>query len=885
MASYENVRMRRDCVERVSRAIGRKLSEEEASEMLSSFKGFVDIARRQDPEKWMSMSKLQRTDAAAQLYQQSRLAEAEKIKQRAYLTVVTQKQMENRLAFERKSGHKGMRAVAGVLQYVDRKVHAAQNEFSTALLDKLNGIQKGFLAWREDTAMAHKVIREIFGEDTGSKLAKQAAKAFQDVIEAQRIRFNRAGGNLGKLEHYFPQTHSVRRMVHAAEVLAGQGRIRQNFNTLRNTVVNTLFHEVNTYGANKAAWVNFIADKLDRNRYLDANGDLMNDNDFFDMLGRVYDRIITDGDFDADVSTVAGESARQSAARANRGDLHRALHFKDAESFMQYHDTFGDGGYFDVMLRSVRKTAKDIALLEEMGPNPNAMYRGLQRVGQAEVNKGNMVQGRLGFLGNVGLSAVDAMWKTLNGDANRVTPGRELFASASQGARNMEVVGKLQSTLLASVSDVSSYFVSAYWNKTPLLTATANLLKAWGSDSKELAIRAGMMADVLSNTIVRWGEANVGEGWTGKLANFTMRVSLLEAWTNGVRRASTINMMGTMAKLTKFSWESIGGYQKRALERMGVDEKTWKIWQAAKPYKQNGVEFLTKQDIRDAFEDPEFRLKHPDISQRDIDRAVTTYIAFLTDESGIASLNPDLGTRAATNLGFERGTIPGEALRCVMLFKSFPLSFMRRHLERISEINQTEGRASAAGYAATIFVASTFTGAISVQLAALASGRDLQDMSFDNEDFWMQAMAKGGGAGFLSDVIIAGFDGKNAYGSPNFVRFAGPVINSGLDTWDVLKTYYNEAMGDEEIGLYDSENSGHAKALRLLRGHTPFVNLWYTKGVFDRAVYNDIMEFVSPGYLDRVQSWALKNTGQEMWWDMTQIKPTRMPRMSEAPED
>ena len=204
MASYENVRMRRECIERISNAIGRNLTEAEASEMLSSFKGFVDLARRQDPDAWMSMSKLQRADAAAALYQQSRLAEAEKIKQRAYLMVVTQKQMENRLAFERKSGHKGMRAVAGVLQYVDRKVHAAQNEFSTALLDKLNGIQKGFLAWREDTAMVHKIIREIFGEDTGSKLAKQAAKALQDVIEAQRIRFNRAGGNLGKLEHYFP---------------------------------------------------------------------------------------------------------------------------------------------------------------------------------------------------------------------------------------------------------------------------------------------------------------------------------------------------------------------------------------------------------------------------------------------------------------------------------------------------------------------------------------------------------------------------------------------------------------------------------------------------------------------------------------------------------
>lgn len=885
MASYENVRMRRECIERISLATGRQISEAEASEIMASFHSAMDQVRRQDPDAWMSMGKQERIDAAADLYQQSRLAEAEKIKQRAYLMVVTQKQMENRLAFERKSGRKGMRAVAGILQYVDSRVHAVQNEFSTALLDKLNGIQKGFLAWREDTAMAHKVIREIFGEDTGSRLAKQAAKAFQDVSEDARIRFNAAGGNMGKLEHYFPQTHSLQRMVHAAEILAGQGRVRQTINTLKNTVVNQFFHEVNTYGANKAAWVNFIADKLDRNRYLDANGDLMNDNDFFDMLGRVYDRIITDGDFDADVSTVAGESARQSAARANRGDLHRALHFKDADSFMQYHDTFGDGGYFDVMLRSVRKTAKDIALLEEMGPNPNAMYRGLERVGQAEVNQGNKVQGRLRFFGRVGLSVVDAMWKTLNGDANRVTPGRELLASVWQGARNMEVVGKLQSTLLASVSDVSTYFVSAHVNKTPFLTATANLIKAWGGDSKELAIRAGMMADELSNSIVRWGEANVGEGWTGKLANFTMRVSLLEAWTNGVRRASTINMMGTMAKLTKFSWESIGGYQKRALERMGVDEKTWKIWQAAKPYQQNGIEFLTKQDIREAFDEPEFRLKHPDISQRDIDRAVTTYIAFLTDESGIASLNPDLGTRAAANFGIERGTWRGEAWRSVMLFKSFPLSFMRRHLERISELYQTEGMASASGYTAAVFVASTLTGAISVQLAALSSGRDPQDMSFDNEDFWMQAMAKGGGAGFLSDVIVAGFDGKNAYGSPNFVRFAGPVFNTVLDTFDVAKTYYNEAMGDEKTGLYDRENKGHAKALRLLRGHTPFVNLWYTKGVFDRAIYNDIMEFVSPGYLDRVQSWALKNTGQEMWWDMTQIKPHRMPRMSEAPDD
>ena len=136
----------------------------------------------------------------------------------------------------------------------------------------------------------------------------------------------------------------------------------------------------------------------------------------------------------------------------------------------------------------------------------------------------------------------------------------------------------------------------------------------------------------------------------------------------------------------------------------------------------------------------------------------------------------------------------------------------------------------------------------------------------------------------MNDVIIAGFDGKNAYGSPNFVRFAGPVINSGLDTWDVLKTYYNEAMGDEEIGLYDSENSGHAKALRLLRGHTPFVNLWYTSTAIDRYVMNDIQEYLSPGYLARMERRTYNSWGQGYWWGLRDTTPHRAPQMADQPD-
>ena len=343
-----------------------------------------------------------------------------------------------------------------------------------------------------------------------------------------------------------------------------------------------------------------------------------------------------------------------------------------------------------------------------------------------------------------------------------------------------------------------------------------------------------------------------------------------------------INMMGSMANIVTHPWRSLEGFQKRALERVGVTERDWFIWSQAKAFEQDGVRYLTRQDIREIDlerlnRNEDFLKTQNPITQQDIDHAVTSYLTFLRDESGIASLAPDLGTRAIPNLAGPRGTAGGEALRFVMLFKSFPIGFMRRHIERMCDLAQTEGKADAVKYAGIIFATTTIAGAISVQLKALAAGRDLQDASLDNKDFWLQAMATGGGAGFLNDIIVAALDEGNAYGSPNFLRSFGPVIQTGLDTWDTIGAFYGE-------GIYDKETQPAAKALRLLRGHMPFVNLWYTKGIFDRAIYNDLMEWASPGYTARVENWALKNTGQQYWWNPTEVIPRRAPRMAEAPQ-
>lgn len=888
MANVQQIQMRKECLQRTSLALGREITPSEGHEILAGIRAGMLRARAADPDAWRGMSHQQRVDAATKLYQETLKAEAKKIRQRAYLSVLAQANVERSLAFQRKRGYHGYSAAGQVLSEIDRRVIGAQSEADNDFLVAIDGKQKGITGLFTDLNFEEAVTKEVFGEDSGSQIAKYVAAEWKRQDDAGIDRYNAEGGNIVKLDHYIPQTHDTRLMSHAVEVLAGQGKLRR----FANDVERWIRDAPSSYDANRAAWVQFIEPLIDRSKYIDLNGDPMSDQDFIEMLGRAFDTICSDGaNSDFEVSTVAGPSA----SRANRGDLHRGLHFKDASSWLQYQRTFGQGTVFDLMRGSLRRSAKDAELMRSLGPNPNATYAAMKRMAKAEADQINAkMQGRPGIVQTMkaGLSEhyIDTEWSVLNGSAASVDASRAALADISGGMRNLEVATKLGSTFLSSVSDIPTYYSTARLMGIPAWTATRNLIAAWGSEARDLAVRGGIMADALSSACSRWGLQNVGSGWTGKLASATMKYSLLDAFTNGVRRAEMINYMGMMSWLVKTDWSNLTPYQRRVFERCGVNEMDWILWQEAKPYKIRGAGFLTREDIRnvdiDALSTDKQRLvklvPNGAPTARDMEHAVTSYLAVLREESGLASLAPDLGTRALSNIAGPRGTFAGEAVRGLLLFKSFPIGFMRRHLERMSDIAQTEGSVSRAKYAALIFTTTTMAGAISVQLRALASGRDLQDPT--PADYWMQAMSVGGGAGFLADLIVAGMDGENTYGSPNWLKFMGPVTGTVLDAWDVGKSYYNDWRGSLANGLYNRQTKSDAKALRFARSHMPFVNLWYLKGIIDRAVYNDMMEASSPGYLARIESWGPKHTGQEYWWAPTEIVPKRMPRVANAPE-
>lgn len=293
-----NARKMQECIERLSLVMGKQVSEVQAMAILRRMRSGMAQARKECGTRWHVMSKQERVEIGTRYFAEISKAEAALIRKRAALTVILQDRLNHRMDYYRARCYRGLGITQAILEDGQRNVAAVQNEYVTKFAAALDGKVKGLLRRFEDQRFAQQFVQELYGVDTGEKLAKEAAKVFSETSEALRQRFNAAGGNLAKLEHSFPQTHDTERMVHAAKVLCGEGRIRRGVRALVQRVT-----RINCREENKRAWVDYVMPKLDRNQYLDLYGECMSDADLDAWLGRFYDTIVAKGESDFDIST------------------------------------------------------------------------------------------------------------------------------------------------------------------------------------------------------------------------------------------------------------------------------------------------------------------------------------------------------------------------------------------------------------------------------------------------------------------------------------------------------------------------------------------------------------------------------------------------------
>lgn len=851
-------KLKPECERQVSAVLGRPITESESQDLVASVKNYYLQNRQAHPNMSRDQVVSEAAKQHAQRIQQDAARKAFNAKRQALAIY------QNRLTYQsmRTNGDSANQAARGILNRVDKYKVGVEQEAKSRLVDFLEKTSPTFLGLCENKKLITDLVHEIAGDDTGNPVAKSAAKAWIDTVESLRQRFNAAGGDIGKLEDWlFPQTHDRYKITNAARRLAG-GELKQAGLTIKDTVT----HKKYNPNQNRDAWIDFVWDKLDRSKYLDDDLKPLSDDAMRALLSDVFETIRTNG---ANKENVGKVTAGRGKSKANTRQEHRTLMFKDAQARLDYNEVFGSNpSVMGTMMEHIGSMSRDIALMEMLGPSPTNTYNTLKRTAQIDTDQQTSSTGKIKSADN---SLLDAMWANLTGTANVVESG--FIASIGQGARNLQVAGKLGSAFISSFTDVATYFHTTRVNRMPFARSAMLLVKSLNpadKSDKRFAARAGIIGDELNSAASRFVEGNIGNGITGKLADLTMRLSLLSQWTDAVRRAQSLNTMATFAEATKHNWNDIDGWLRYRLEEFGVSEDVWKALQKCKPEELNGSHFLTINSIKNAAS------KNGDIDGLNVNKLVSTYLSFVMDDSFMASLQPDLMTRSITNWGKSRGTVAGEFIRSIFLFKSFPIAMFMRHLQRSRSLYryklQSNGMSSAVwsriGYYSTLIASTTLVAWVANMFKDIINGSDVKDpLTFDA--IFKRALTSGGGMGFIGDILVSGMDDYK-YGHPALMNMAGPVLSTAMDAYTIFDKYKD----NKDIG---------ANVLRIVKGNLPVVNLWYTKQLLNHAVFNQIQEMMNPGYHRRIEQKIRKNQGVGYWWKPTDMLPYRMPEIGTEP--
>ncbi|WP_313495459.1 hypothetical protein [Pseudoxanthomonas mexicana] len=804
--------MHPDCILEVAAAIGRTPTAAEVDAFEAGLLSQMRELARTEPN-WKSMTGQQRLQAAAAMAQEAALQAADTAAQRKASNLLAQarevQRMGERAATLAKQGTKNAHhaALFERMRQADDYVAGVRNEALSNLIDAVDAVSPRFLGLMDDPAAVRSFARAVMDGKADTPEMGKAAKAYTDALEALRQRANAAGTDIGQLDYgYLPQPHDTGRVSRA--------------------------------GAEQ--WAQDVLPRLARERYVDAAGQPMGDDELLAMLRGAWESIATEGRN----QRVPGQ--RGGGSRASRfDDKHRAIHFRDADAYLDYLGQYGRGSMMDAIHGHVGQMAKTIGLMEEFGANPTSTFRLLKDTAEQADN----AQGVTGSF-----ATLDMVWDTLNGTtAQPVDAGLARFW---QGVRNFTTAAKLQGVMLSSITDAPLQVLVARSAGVPMGQAMKSVFTGFGGKSRAQAHRLALGMDEIAGEMARWHQDHLAQGWTSKLANTTMKLTLVEGWSNALRRGYALTLSHALEQHRRTDWSALDEFGRRRLESAGVTEADWKVWQKAKAVEG----MLTKDGIR-AVEG---------ISDADANRAVARLLGYLDQEARTAVLSPDLSTRAMIQQGTKSGTWGGEILRSVMLFKSFPMAVVDKHLRRIRNIPTAQGKVA---YSVAMMSSLQLFGAVALQLKDIAAGKDPRDMTTGK--FWLAAAAQGGGLGIFGDILYTGMGGNARGGQANWTSMAGPVFGTMMDAADLT-------MGNAARAAQGKEVDFGADLLRFTKGNTPLINLWYLRAAVDHMLLHDLQEELSPGYLRRMRKRSQKDWGQDYWWQPGDKLPDRAPEPAAA---
>ncbi len=839
--------MKAQCIAALGQALGREPTEAEVRNVEARLARSMRQEAARDPQAWLAKTAQDQVQAGVQRAHADILGEAQLKQRRQVLQVLATAKLQQQVAafpgtpFDALSHMIAFHAERkGSVLSVESQAKAIHADGMRQLLDLLHASSPKFFGIIENPAGVRDLVRELHGQASGNADAAAAAKSFKAVTEAMRTRFNDAGGDIGHLDDWGMPHHHSQYLVNKA---------------------------------GREQWKNDVMPLLDRSRYVDEFGARMSDTEVRGFLDSAWETIASGGANKIEPGKFTGNGMR-----ANRGNANREIHFKDGDAFLDYQAKYGERTPYEVMVGHIHRLATDISLIETFGPNPDAQYRLLRDQALKQESAPDPTGANPSGPGKAINRAlrVDAMFNMVSGKSPPAA--NPALARFFDGLRNVMVSSKLGSAVLSSFADEGTMRVAAHVNNMSQMQLMANELRAFNKfDAQEtrLANRAGLALNSLAGELNRFANEGVlGNGWDkqlGRLANMTLRLSGLNAMTEARRRAFGVTMMSAIGHEVRerATLGDLDAHDNRMLLSKGITPENWEVWRKAvlEDWGGGNDTMLTPDAIYRIPDADLAALGDPTTLRRE---AATRLLGAVLEETDVAVVEPGIREKSFMREQIPRGSLKGELMRSFFLFKSFPLSMITRHWMRALSEPTTGGRA---GYAAAMVASTTVLGMVALQAAQLTQGKDPRSMR--DWRSWTQALIRGGAFSIFGDFV---FQDETEGGQSFISTLMGPVAGLVEDTYKLtIANAHQAAQGkDTHIG---------AEAVRFVKNNTPGANLWYTRAAVDHLIFHQLQEYLSPGYLGRMQRRSEKDYGQSFWWEPGEFVPERAPDMKAAVEE
>ena len=663
------------------------------------------------------------------------------------------------------------------------------------------------------------IMREMIGEPTGVKGAKDIARILKQSQNSWRLRLNDLGANIGELDDWITRTtHNTEKMAAASK----GSRLLDD---------------------NRSAWVEYIQTKLNLKRtFADVNDPV----EINKILSSIYDSLMT-----GDHLKYGGTNSIYGTKNVtNRLNSSRVLHFKDLQARQEYNIKFGEPSLQTSVFNVLTSSAKNIVMMQELGTNPQDTFNKILALLKKKYKSSDYK-----IVRDLNFENFKGAFAEIDGSAN--IAGSQILAKIGEVVRSTGDMARLGGTMITSGADLAPYMASTNFQGRGLLTGLFEAINGLLGGNNKAAMEA---LEVISNSVVVSNRGNVyadgadGTGAINNLRNKFFKWNGLNGWVASLKSSMALGVSKFYGSLSETKFFNLEKRERNFLTLYGIDEGKWNMLRSIKTLAVDNKRYLTAEAVDDISDDVINKYLGRKLSARQIRNfkkdLQLTWKNVLNDQGTHGTPEPDTQIRSITRMGTVRGTAMGEVNRFVMQYKNFSVSLYKKILRReMDSYGPDESKLIGASMLASTLMLGTIFGYIVLSVKDMLSGRSPRDPK--KSSVIMQAFVQGGGGGIYGDFLMSEI--QNQYGNGILETAAGPTAGDIKKLIDVVRN------------MNEPKKAGK-KFLQLAEGHTPFINLYYTKAAYDYLIGYQIKEYLDPGFFNRMKKRNEENRGQTYYF-------------------